>query len=256
MFYFKFTRPVFLVAALSSYVLSATLAEEPQPPAQVAPVIAEGLVTPETEVDLASPSEGLFMEVVVKEGAFLEKGAPIARLNDEEVEIQLRLAELQSRQSDQDYESTKRLFEQNAASRDDMNRAMLMAKRAAAECDLLKIRLRDRTITSPVAGYVIRILKDPGESVQRLEKVAEIVSLQRKSIIVYLDAASFGKLRQGMKAEIDSSISGLADLSGAVEIIDPILDAGGTSYRIKILVEDPQNLLSAGTRVPVKILPQ
>ena len=59
-----------------------------------------------------------------------------------------------------------------------------------------------------------------------------------------------------MKAEIDSSISGLADLSGAVEIIDPILDAGGTSYRIKILVEDPQNLLSAGTRVPVKILPQ
>ena len=243
MFYFKFTRPVFLVAVLSSYVLSATLAEEPQPPAQVAPVIAEGLVTPETEVDLASPSEGLFMEVVVKEGAFLEKGAPIARLNNEEVEIQLRLAELQSRQSDQDYESTKRLFEQNAASRDDMNRAMLMAKRAAAECDLLKIRLRDRTITSPVAGYVIRILKDPGD-------------LPPYLVMGGLDAASFGKLRQGMKAEIDSSISGLADLSGAVEIIDPILDAGGTSYRIKILVEDPQNLLSAGTRVPVKILPQ
>jgi len=255
MFYSKLTRPLVLIVCFP-FALSVCLAEEPSSPSQGVPIIAEGLVTPETEVDLASPSEGLLMEVVAKEGAFLEKGAPIARLNDEEVEIQLRLAELQSRQSDQDYESTKRLFEQNAASRDDLNRAMLMAKRSAAEFDLLKIRLRDRSITSPIAGYLIRILKDPGESVQRLEKVAEIVSLQRKSIVVYLDASSFGKLRPGMKVDIAPANAGGTDLSGKIEIIDPILDAGGTSFRIKIFVEDPKNLMSAGTRVPVKILPQ
>lgn len=217
---------------------------------------AEGLVIPEKSIDLASPSEGLVTEILAKEGSFLRTGDPIARLNDEEVEIQLRQAELQTRQLEEDMQSAKRLYEEKAASRDDLNRAILSAQRAAAERDLLKIRLRDRTISAPVSGYLLRILKDHGESVQRLEKVAEIVSLQQKVVSVYLNAAYFGKLQNGMNVQIFPLRGQASSVQGKIDVIDPLLDAGGTSFRIKILAEDPDNLLRVGTRVPIKILGQ
>jgi len=215
-------------------------------------LVLEGLVTPEKEIDLAAPSEGLVLEVLVKEGTSVAAGTPIARLTNEEEEIQVRQAELVSRQLDEDLNSTKRLYEEKAASRDDMNRATLSAQRAASERDLLQIRLRQRTILAPVSGYVLRLLKDPGESVQRLEKVAEIVSLDRKLIIAYADASLFGKIKPGASTSVVSDRGGEI-LLGVVELVDPILDAGGRVYRIKILVEDPRNILSVGTRVPVHL---
>jgi hypothetical protein len=36
-------------------------------------------------------------------------------------------------------------------------------------------------------------------------------------------------------------------------VIEPLLDAGGSSFRIKILADVPENLLKAGTRVPIKV---
>jgi len=216
------------------------------------PLKLEGLVTPEREIDLAAPSEGLVLEVVAKEGAKVKEGDPIARLTNEEEEIQLRQAELTARQMEEDLQSTRRLFEEKAASRDDLNRATLSAARAAAERDLLAIRLRNRTISSPASGRVLRILKDPGESVQRLEKVAEIVSLERKFITAYADASSFGGIQPGARVEIFPS-EGAEPVPGVVDVVDPVLDAGGRSYRIKVLAEDASDRLNVGTRVPLRI---
>jgi multidrug efflux pump subunit AcrA (membrane-fusion protein) len=166
------------------------------------PVSLEGLVTPEREIDLAAPSEGLVLEVLVKEGAAVSQGDPIARLTNEEEQIQVRQAELAARQAAEDLQSTRRLYEEKAASRDDLNRAALVAGRSEAERDLLAIRLRNRTISAPVSGRVLR-----AEPVQ-----------------------------------------------GRVEVVDPVLDAGGRSFRVKVLVDDPEGRLSVGTRVPLSIV--
>jgi pimeloyl-ACP methyl ester carboxylesterase len=64
-----------------------------------------------------------------------------------------RQAELAARQAAEDLQSTRRLYEEKAASRDDLNRATLVAGQAEAERDLLAIRLRDRTISAPVGPH-------------------------------------------------------------------------------------------------------
>jgi len=214
-------------------------------------VSVEGLVTPEHVIDLAAASEGPLLEVLVKEGAFVSKGQPVASLTQEEENIQLRQAELAARQLEEDLQSTRRLFEEKAASRDDLNRATLSAGRAAAERDLLAIRLRNRTVTSPVDGRVLRLLKDPGESVQRLEKVAEIVSFDRKFLTAYADARYFGKIQPG--APVAISASNGENVPAKVEVVDPVLDAGGRVFRVKILAEDSANLLAVGSRVSASI---
>lgn len=235
-----------LAIVTAGYAGSQAAAQSPSP--SPATITFEALVSPESQIDLASPAEGVVTEVLVKEGARVEAKDPLVRLNSEEEKIRLKNSELLAQQLAEDAEALKRLYEGKAASRDDLNRATLQAQQAAAERDLLAIRLRDRTISSPIGGSILRIFKEPGESVQRLEKVAEVVALDHKYLTGFLDASLFGTVKPGMRAEV-----GAARLQGLVEVVDPVLDPGGKVFRIKIFVKDPGGALAVGTRVPVEL---
>jgi len=212
----------------------------------------EGLVTPERVVELAAPSEGLVTRVLVREGDKIEPDAVLAELSSEEEKILMRQAELQSRKLSEDLASMKRLFEEKAVSKDDYTRTLLAAEQAAAERDLAAIRLKQRTITSPDGGYVLRLHKDSGESIRRLETFAEVVVLDRVHVTVYLPAALLGHIGRGSRALIHTGTETDSSLTGEVEVADPTLDAGGEVFRVKVLVSEPGENLKAGMRVAVE----
>jgi RND family efflux transporter MFP subunit len=213
----------------------------------------EGLVTPEGQVALAAPSEGLVTKVLVREGDRVESGAAIAELASEEEKIRLRLAELQSRKLAEDASSVQRLYEEKAASRDDYTRAMLAAEQAAAERDLMSIRLKDRTVVSPQGGHVLRLHKDAGESVRKLETFADIVSLDRVKITAYVPARHLGRIARGSAVKVHVGDGDPTALDGVVDLADPVLDPGGEVFRMQVLVEQPGERLRAGTRVQVEV---
>jgi len=213
----------------------------------------EGLIGPEQEIDLAAPSEGLITEIPVTEGSRVEKGAVIARLADEEEQILFRTADLQSRKLQEDLKAMERLYKENAASRDDYRRAMIDAERAAAEKDLQSIRLQKRKITAPCDAYVLRLLKQPGESVQSMEKFAELVATDRLHVTAYVDAQHFGRIALGSRALIVPADAS-APVEGEVVISDPVLDPGGKVFRVRVRVQDPAGKLVPGTRAKM-VLP-
>ncbi|MBJ7390162.1 MAG: efflux RND transporter periplasmic adaptor subunit [Chthoniobacterales bacterium] len=211
----------------------------------------EALVAPEHEVDLAAPSEGLVVEVRAPEGTHVEKGQIIAQLSDEEEMILLRNAELQAKKLQDDYASMERLYKEKAASRDDYTKAMLAAQQAAAERDLHAIRLSKRSIVAPCNASILRILKEPGESVQRMEKFAELVSVDKLHITAYVEAKHLGKVPVGAEARV--LLPGADSIPGRVIVSDPVLDPGGVVFRIKVLVEEPGDRLQPGTRVQLEL---
>jgi RND family efflux transporter MFP subunit len=244
-------RLIPLILLLCTLNLGVVRAAEPgEKPAKF-----EGLVTPELHVELASPSEGLVTRILAREGEKIEAGSAIAELSSEEEKIRLRLAELQKRKLDEDFSAMGRLYKEKAASRDDYTRAMLSAEQANAEHDLALIRLQNRTIISPTGGYVLRLLKDAGESVQRLERFAEIIRLDQVHVTVYVPSAFLGRVIRGATALVYLN-DDAPPLSGEVELADPILDPGGEVFRVKVLVREPGERLQAGTRVQVEFPPQ
>jgi membrane fusion protein (multidrug efflux system) len=249
-----------LAAATVLHAASARAADDAASPVPAAPATAaatphltvEALVTPEREVDLAAPSEGLIVEVKSPEGTRVKKGDVIARLSDDEEKILLRNAELQAKKLQDDYASMERLYKEKAASRDDYTRAMLSAQQAAAERDLHAIRLQKRNIVAPCDAAVLRIFKEPGESVQRLEKFAELVSVDKLNITAYVDAKYLGKIPVGTETRVLLPGGG-NPITGLVTVSDPVLDPGGGVFRIKILVEEPGESLQPGTRVQLEL---
>lgn len=256
MSHFKNLHPLLFALLL---LLPGAARAEGEPAAVAAPappgdrhLAAEGLVAPEREVDLAAPSEGLVTEVVAREGSTVKEGELIAQLSSEEEKILLRNAELQARKLQDDFRSMERLYKEKAASRDDYTKAMLAAQQAAAERDLYSIRLEKRSIVAPCDATVLRIFKEPGESVQRMEKFAELVSVGRLHITAYVDAKYLGKVPVGTEARVVPP-GGAAPVPGKVTVSDPVLDPGGAVFRVKVLVENPSPQLQPGTRVQLEL---
>lgn len=244
---FVFGAIVAITLASSTFLVAENADSAPSESLKV-----EGLVTPEREVDLAAPSEGLVIEVKTPEGASVKEGEVIARLSDDEESILLRSAELQAKKMQEDLTSMERLYREKAASRDDYTKAMLAAQQAAAERDLYAIRLQKRSIVAPCDANVLRILKDPGESVQRMEKFAELVSVGKLHITAYVDGRFLGKIPVGTAARVLLP-GGDSAVSGRVTVSDPVLDAGGTVFRVKVLVEEPGDRIQPGTRVQLEL---
>lgn len=226
---------------------------EGPPQQQVAkeePLVIEGLVTPVRQFELASPSEGLVTTIPVREGDKITAGQAIGELSSEQERIILRQMELQSRKQTEDLNSMKRLYEEKAVSRDEYTKSMLAAEQASAERDLAAIRLKERTVTSPEGGMVLRLLKDAGESVKKLETFAEVVNIDQVYITSYLPLAHLGRVARG---EIVSVVpeNGGEPLQGEIELADPVLDPGGEVFRVKVLVRQPEGRLLPGTRARV-----
>jgi len=231
-------------------------AQAPEPAATPAPAAevleVEGLIGPEQEIDLAAPSEGLITEILVPEGSRVAKGDVIARLSDDEEQILLRTAELQRLKLVEDVASTERLYRQSAASRDDYKRTVLDSQRAEAERDLHAIRLEKRKITAPCDAYILRLLKQPGESVQNLEKFAEWVATDRLLVTAYIDGQHLGRIPVGTRAQILPPDDGGRPVEGEVVVSDPVLDPGGKVFRVRVRAEDPERKLVPGTRTKLR----
>jgi len=246
---FKHALLLFAVVALAPARASDSAAPPPSAGLEV-----EGLIGPEHQIDLAAPSEGVVTEILVPEGSRVEKGAVIAKLADDEEQILYRTADLQSRKLQEDLKAMERLYRENAASRDDYQRTLLEAQRAAAERDLHAIRLQKRKITAPCDAYILRLLKQPGESLQGMEKFAELVALDRLHVTAYVDARYLGRIAVGSRALVvppDDS----QPVEGEVIISDPVLDPGGQVFRVRVRVENPGDKLVPGTRTKLRLPP-
>ena len=215
-------------------------------------IIVEGLILPQQKVSLASPSEGLIKKILVPEGATVKEGQLIAQLDDREEQIQLQNAEFQASKLRDILASLERLFNEKVTSRMEYNKALLQMEQAESDRNLHALRTEKMTIKAPCDAYVLRLLKHPGESVQRLEKFAELVVTGQIHITSYVDAQHLGKIPVGTIASVSPG-EGMSPVEGIVEVSDPVLDPGGKVFRIKVRIDHPSVELIPGMRAQVEL---
>lgn len=275
----RWTRRLWSVA-LAATVLSGGLAAQDLDsggPAAAGPY--EGFTRPSLEVTVGSRVDGLVDEVFVEEGQAVVKGQVLVRLDATLEKIDVELSRLQA-ESDKELEAMQLIEKQRAA---DLERARsllkdggitgvqveqkeLELKVATLNVEIARnkqqvarlqyqrnlARLAQRDIKSPVDGVVTRLLKDPGEAVERLEKVAEVVQLDPLEVVLNLPVATRGKYRAGQKATVllaDDATRHAAE----VKSVDPVVDFASHTYRVKVRLPNPGGKLQAGLRATVDL---
>jgi len=216
-----------------------------------AEIVAEGLILPSRSVSLSLPVEAVLRELKVQEGALVLKGdilailySPVESLEKERAAKQLDLAEFMLGNSEK-LRSNAIISEEAARQKKlDCDIARIEARRAEAV-------LHEKTLYAPFDGFVLRILKEPGETVGRVDKVIDIVDIKTLHADAYLEGEWKEHLNEKTKSTLEIPSMGGKKISATIGMVDPVVDPSSGLFRVRLLVPNPDMSIPSG--IPAKI---
>ena len=222
----------------------------------------------------ASPVSGIVAEVVSQEGDRVGVGDPLAILNCGVLEATLEIARARATGTARldatriHYELVKAQLETLHTLKDSghANRYELDQKnsefqkalaefRSAEEAQLLarlevkriEAELKDRTIQSPIDGFVIEIHKQRGEHLSSTEPhYATVVSLKKLRVRFYVGAVMLHLFKPGTVVAVDLGKE-RKPVSAIVSFVSPTIDADSGVGRLEVLIENSDLKFQSGT---------
>ncbi len=217
------------------------------------PVVPEvdGIMLPRHRVNLSLPTEARVRELPAEEGRRVKSGEVLAILYTEVEELERERAMAQFRKAAFTFKSKQRLKESKTLADIEMMGAEVDLELARIECERSKAELRNKTLTAPWDGQVLRVLKGVGETVNRGEKVIELIDYSTIYVDVYLDAQYRAAVKPGQKAKIAGEAIGAEPAVATVVMIDPVVEPGSGLSRVRLEMGNPD--LHIPTGLPVKV---
>jgi membrane fusion protein (multidrug efflux system) len=247
----------FLLSLILLCVPAPTLRAEPTAggAAKTVPE-ADGIMLPRHRVNLSLPTEARIREMAAEEGKRVKQGEVLSILYTEVEELERDRATAQFKKADFVHKSKLRLKETKSLTELEMMAAEVDLELARIECERSRAELRNKTLTAPWDGQVLRVLKGVGETVNRGEKVIELIDYSTIYVDVYLDAQYLSSVKQGQRAGVAGDAVGPSPVTATVVMIDPVVEPGSGLCRVRLEMPNPELRIATGLPVRVRFEPQ
>jgi len=211
----------------------------------------QGLVLPFKQVSISSPVlQDNVKDIEVDEGDQVKQGDVLAHLLNDREQLEVKRCENLIKRAEFEYKGMKTLADEKLATKDSELEKETDLEAAKLQYQLALTALEEKTIKSPLSGIVVKRYKEPGESVDRIEKLFDIVNIDQVYIQFYLEPSLIEKL--GVKDKVPVRFpainNGAQQFEAAISFIDPRIDAASGLFRIKLLLDNPNHDIKAGMR--------
>ncbi|ABD82491.1 secretion protein HlyD [Saccharophagus degradans 2-40] len=252
--------------------------------AGTAQVWAEGLtlncrIEPYVQVDVSSAVEGVVSEIIVEKNDEVVAGDIVARLESglesatvdlrrvqAEVESDIAAQQLALDFAERALVRVKDLYGKKAASFAELDKAktehaialqkLEQAKdrreQAQMEHKRARANLSRYTITSPISGVVVDRYKEVGEHVDN-EPIMRLAQLDPLRVEAYAPASMYGKIKEGMQAELTPELERAGGKYKAeVILVDKVIDGPSNTFGIRLSFPNPDQALPSGLRCTIE----
>lgn len=270
---------------LRSCVAIAALALADLAPADLAlaagPAAADGydcLMEPAEVIELGSAVTGLLDEVTVEHGDAVRAGDVIARLNSlvEQSTVDLLRVRANSRDVidaqqqqiemiEKRYARVSKLYERGVASETALDEVEI--ERIAARSNLFQVELNQniaqkelvraevalaqRTILSPVDGFIEERTLTGGEYVGNDDHIVKIVRLDPLKIEAFFPVSLYGSIAPGDQATVRPVAPLEGEYIATVKAINRVFDAASSTFVAVLELPNPEGALPAGHRCQI-----
>lgn len=211
----------------------------------------QGLVIPFEQVTVSSPVlQDIIKEINVKEGDEVSKGQVLAQLMNDKERLEAQKYEKLIERAEFQYKGMETLAKEKMASREAALEKLTDLELAKIQYKLAQTMLEEKTIRSPLAGIVVKKYKEPGEAVDRVDKLFDIVNIDKVYVQVYLDPKLMDKITPGAKVPVrfPALRGGPQTDMATVAFVDPRIDAASGLFRVKLVLDNPGHDIKAGMR--------
>jgi multidrug efflux system membrane fusion protein len=223
--------------------------------AEVAPHVRQLYLSGRTEAEhkvmITARTNGLLDKLNVKRGQALKEGEVVAVLSDEAREAQVEQATALVNQRRAELEARRKLIEQGTLPRLDGVNLESQYRTAAAALAAAEAE-RDRgLIRAPWAGIITDVPAVAGQPMSSGKEIAQLVSLDPMLAIVEVSERKLGGVKVGGEATI-KLVDG-QNAKGRVRYVSKSASAMTRTYRVEVLIDNPDGAIPDGITCEVKI---
>jgi RND family efflux transporter MFP subunit len=219
---------------------------------------------------VASPVEGLVVELLVRDGDQVKGGQTVARLNTSMLEArrktldsQLTESAARLRAADAKFGRANDLFEAEIISREQLDDSLFEKQALEARSESLRASMAEidlsierSTIRAPFGGVVTQKLTEVGQWIGEGDAIVEILALDELEIAIEVPEVHIGKVRMNQRAEVRLEAYPETVLAGRVSVMIPEANAEARTFPVKIAVPSGGGLVRSGMLATVTLEPR
>ena len=203
-------------------------------------------------VELTAATSGRLMNLYAKDGAQVQKGALLAKIDDSELQAQLKQAQSNQQLAQQKYDRVKGLFEKDGATKADLESAEASLKSAEASMELIRAQIAKTEVRAPFAGTLGFVKVSVGAWLTTGTPVAtlsEIKELKAKFALPQRYASTLNVGDPVVLRDEERSVEKTAN----VKALDATMSQSSRTRQIMVAVDNSNGEFIAGSFAKVKV---
>ncbi|NQU11241.1 efflux RND transporter periplasmic adaptor subunit [bacterium] len=215
---------------------------------------AVGTVAANEVVHIKSEVGGRIVSVGFTEGALVQQGDILFRLNDAKLKAALESAEARFLKATNNLERGRSLLANQTISPQEFDDAQAEFKDANGLLTLARERFNDATIRSPLTGRAGARLISPGNVIDTDQILVTVVETDPMKLDFAVPERFLPQLQVGQQADVIVAALPGRTFTGEVYLIDPQINPSTRMARLKARVPNPDGLLRDGLFANVTLI--
>jgi membrane fusion protein (multidrug efflux system) len=216
-------------------------------------VRATGRIEAVNSIELRPDVQGRVTEILFREGQYVERGAPLIKLDDEILRAQAARAEAQRDLAKQKLDRATRLRSDNASSPQDYEEAAATARAAEAELAALQLQVDRSTIRAPFSGMAGQRFVSIGDYVTSASRLLTLQTTNPQRASIDIPERHAEQLRRGQTVEFTVAAHPGRTFRATVDFVDPMVREEGRTILVKGSAPNPNGLLRAGMFIEARL---
>lgn len=211
-----------------------------------------GSIEANEAVTLRSEVAGLVTGIYFKEGSNVSKGATLVKINDRDIQAQLKEALTKQNLSATNENRAKQLLEKGAISQEEYDTSLAELQTLKSQAQLIRAQLAKTTIVAPFSGKVGLRNISVGEYLTPNTTIANLLSTNPVKITFSVPEKYVSQIKTN--SNISFNIDGSnKNYSGKVFAIEPGINEQTRTLQIKALAPNANGELVPGSFAKIKL---
>jgi len=239
--------------------------EEKKQPFEVAVVkngsISSSLITtatldPDSQVTLASETNGIVDRILVEEGDRVRQGQIIATLSANEKIAALKKAEVHLQNATNELKRKQTSYDEKLISQVEYDKARYDKEVAQAEVNVAQVEVARTTIRAPFSGIVTQRFIEKGQNINAQTQLFTIVDFEPLEAKIYLPEREIYGLRSKQDVNLTLNAQKDVNFTGRITQINPAVDTKTGTVKVTVEVNNPPAQVRPGSFVDVRLVTQ
>lgn len=211
-----------------------------------------GNVLADESVDLKSEVSGRIIKINFKEGSKVQKGQLLVKINDADLQAELKKLLSQKNVIVEREKRQKQLLEKEAVSREEYEAAAYEVSAINANIELLHAQIAKTSIVAPFDGTIG--LKDisEGSYVSPADRIASLVKINPVKIDFSVPERYANAVKLGSEVTFNLQ-GGTDDYKAKVYAVEPRIEFNTRGLQVRALYPNSKNELYPGSFVQIKL---